>query len=904
MSHLASLNPKTEASPTPSYKLAAQKMHAKSNKLFWVTLAVLLVVAADPLLALPTPFIEKYCYDCHDVSSAKGGLDLEALNLADKRSEATSAGWERVLKRVRAGEMPPPERKSQPTGEERAKAVAALHQSLLEHSAPGGVMRRLNRSEYENTIESLLGIDFEVPDEFPPDTVQHGFDNSAAGLLLSPALMEAYFDAATLAADELFPPDSRPVSPERFEVGPKEFTFAETGGRVVGDVIRMVVRTARISDSCIWPAKFETRIPGQYKLRVTASRFAPGSVANPEFNGPMKLRVYAQPIDNDEGKSIGTMRKLAELEVDSNDPETIECVVELARTEAPVLYFANALISRPTDRPPADHLKTPSFEGLIREMLTRDKRLFAVWQDAEIGGGLQRGSAWANLKRLRDAPGLDLEAIDHSPEKIEEVVQRLKKGIGFVDPVFTYQLFEEGPALQVHSMEIIGPLEVRVEEKERKRRGKLVPRFMAAAPAEAAPEAKVRPIMEWFLSKAFRRPVPEADVARFSAMVHDHMKAGHRLEEGLHLAIRAALISPRFLYRGHQVGELDDWDLSVRLAYFLTGAPPDDQLVAAAAAGVLSEPGRLAEEASRLIDSEEIRRFVKNFAGQWLGLRNLEDITPDPRLIVWQNGHREGMIGEAERFFTEVLQTNRSLRTFIKPEFTWGNERLLNEIYGQKVKIPDWGFARIEIPEGATFGGLLGQAGVLMATSNGTQTQPVARGVWVLRNILGDPPSPPPPGTPAIEPDTRGARTVRELMAAHATDTKCASCHRKIDPIGIALENYGPLGRWRTHYPRWAKDEEGKPVRENGLAIDPRSEFPGGVVFENASDLRAYVLKNIDRFGTCLSEKLMTYAMGRRPNYAERAEIEHIVQAHLQDPEAGFRDLLLDLIRSKAFGMR
>jgi hypothetical protein len=878
------------------------------------TFGWMLVAFATPLAANPLPFFQNYCIECHDADAAKGGLDLEALSVADWGVEKNSDQWERVLKRVGEGEMPPPKKK-QPTSEEREAAVVTLHQRLMEQStSDGSVMRRLNRIEYKNTIDSLLGLHFNIPDEFPPDTVDHGFDNSAVGLVLSPALMECYYDAATQAADGLFPPDTGPIIPAHFKAAPKDFAIAETAGRVVGDAMRLVARTARMADSCTWPAKFETRIPGKYQLRIAASRFAPGSVAIPIFEGPMKLRIYAQPVDNDDAVQIDKLRKLTEFEVISDDPMTFECEVELRRTETPVLYFANALISRPVGKAVAGHEEIPTFETLIREMLTRDKRLFAAWQHTEVNDGLQRGTAWAKLKKLRDAPDLDLEPIDNSEAEVAKVVKKLVKGIGFVDPVFTYQLFEEGPALEIHSVEIDGPTEVVEGEQEKKRREELVPRFLAAATAtadadantDASPEAKVRPIMDRFLSKAFRRPATEADIAKYSSIVIDHMKSGHSLEKGLHLGIRTALISPHFLYRGHRPGRLDDWDLAARLAYFLTSAPPDDQLASIAAAGKLSEPDQLVAEANRLIDSDQISRWVTNFTGQWLGLRRLEEITPDPRLIAWQNGHRKGMIGEAERFFTEILQKNLPLQTFIKPDFTWGNERLLNEIYGQKVKIPNWGFARIDVPDGATFGGLLGQAGVMMATANGTYTQPVERGVWVLGNILGDPPPPPPPGTPTIEPDTRRAKTIRELMSAHTIDTKCAACHRKIDPIGFVLENFDPLGRWRTHYPEWTKNEKGEPVAKSGAPIDARGEFTGGVQFENVDDLREYVLANIDKFGACLSEKLLTYAIGRRPNYAERHEISRIVRDNVSKSKegAGFRDMLLELIKSEAFRTR
>ena len=850
-------------------------------------------------------FLERYCMDCHDSDTTKGDFDLEYLRSADLNQEKTLDQWERVLKRVRDGEMPPPKKKKQPSSEERSSAVNALHLSLKNNSSDKGVLRRLNTSEYERSIESLLGIDFEVPNEFPPDTERNGFDNSAAGLMVSPSLMEAYFEAATQAADALFSPNSRAIDPVILKVNPKEFTFAETAGRVVGDAIRLAARTARISDSCIWPAKYEVQIPGTYKLRINASTFAPGSIAIPNFDGPMKLWVYAWPVEGDEGKSIGTMRKVAELEVDSTTPKIIECEIELKPTEVPVLYFANALIARPTDRPPSDFIGSPGFGELARDMLTRDKRLFATWSGAEIDGGLQRGSAWENLKKNRDDPNLNLNGLDHSKEKIQEVVNRLVKGIGFVDPVFTYQLFEEGPALQVHSLEITGPFNVKEDNKEIKRRKELVPRFFAAGSEYEKPEEKVRPIMEWFLKKAFRRPVSKEDLTKYSDIIFDHIKAGYSLEEGFHLAIRTALLSPRFLYRGHRPGLLDEWDLASRLSYFLTGAPPDDQLIATTSSGALSSADGLKAEANRLIDSNQIESFVSDYMMQWLKLRRLEGFIPDHKLIGWQPGHRKGMIAEAVLSFKEILQTNRKLETFIKPDFTWGNERLLNEIYGQKVKIPNWGIARIEIPEDARFGGLLTQAGMLTATSNGIETQPVVRGVWVLENILGDPPPPPPPGTPAIEPDTRGTKSVRELMAAHTKDAKCASCHRKIDPIGFVLENFDPIGRWRTHYPVWSKNDKGQDERKNGQLVEAKGEFPGGNTFEDIDDLKKYVLKNINLFGACLSEKLLTYAIGRRPNYAERDEIKQLVEANLaKGGDKGFRDLFLELITSKTFRTR
>ena len=250
---------------------------------------------------------------------------------------------------------------------------------------------------------------------------------------------------------------------------------------------------------------------------------------------------------------------------------------------------------------------------------------------------------------------------------------------------------------------------------------------------------------------------------------------------------------------------------------------------------------------------------------------------------------------EIEHFFAEVLRENRPMTDFIDPDFTYTSTLFAKEVYGVDVaggkkesSAEERKLRRVSLERGSRHGGLLGQSGVMMATANGVDTQPVLRGVWVLENILGTPPPEPPKNVPALTPDTRGATTPRELLAAHTKDAACAGCHQRIDPLGFVLENFDPVGRWRETWPK-----SGKSIDSSGVLAD-------GTEVADVAALKRWLARNIDQFSECLAEKLLTYATGRVPNYAERMEIERIVRANRVKGN-GFRDLVIELIASETF---
>ena len=350
--------------------------------------------------------------------------------------------------------------------------------------------------------------------------------------------------------------------------------------------------------------------------------------------------------------------------------------------------------------------------------------------------------------------------------------------------------------------------------------------------------------------------------------------------------------------------KMDDFDLATRLSYFLTQGPPDATLIDLAQRQRLAITDKSGEfwvirrEAERLLPSTHTAPMIQSFVGQWLGTRTLHGIMPDPEFRFDENSVDIAKY-ETEQFFTEMLTENRPMTDFIDPDFTYSSVAFIQRNYGftppfalkkgDKLSSKEkHRLRRIGIDRGGRYGGLLGQSAILMATANGVDTQPVIRGVWMLENILGMPPPEPPKNVPALTPDTRGTTSPREQLAAHTDEPACASCHQRIDPLGLMLENFDPVGRWRS---KWPGTE---------TTIDASGQLPDGTEIKDVVAFKAWLVDNIDLFSTCVAEKLMTYATGRVLNYTEKHEIERIVKAN-HAAGNGFRDLLLALLESETF---
>ena len=850
----------------------------------------------EPSVEIPRRFFHTYCLACHTGSDAANGLafdDIDQLAVEAELGLADSKRLQRALKVIRSGQMPPKD-VDQPTTAQRQIASQQLHSGLIAKTGFGGtLLRRLSRAEYTSSIRSLFGFDYQLPNSFPEDRVEHGFDNSARGLVVSAPLMEAYFNSAIEIADRLIPPTAKLPVRTVTKLAAEDLVISYSSGAIIDDTMRLAFDWNVLFRSTTWPEKWEARQAGTYRIRVSASQLLSQNKAFGSFQGPMKLEVRARSLNGKDSEPVLNQRLLTTFDVSKDQPQDFEFIAELYPQETPVFYFANGPVSG----------DKKTLEALTIRMFKADPRLYAGWKHAPQTNGGRGGLGWSRVKAIRDSDTLDLTAVDTSDAAITKLAKTLSSNPGNYGETMVFQFYEEGPALKLHNVIIEGPLKV-IQTPEQISQQTRTKEFLGKlAEPDAIDKVSLNKDLEEFfqryLSELFRRPATEQDVQHLKNISSQEIKESDSVLKGIHLAVRTSLMSPQFLYRGHQPGELDPYDLATRLAFFLTNSPPDVELIRFAAEGKIKEPDLLTAQAKRLLTSTDSDQFVSLFVGQWLGIQNLTDIMPDARLISdFKDSDHKAMVTESERFFRHILNKNLPVETFISADFTFANERLANKIYG--LPAVKGNFKQIQLPDDSPYGGVLGQASVMMATANGVDTLPVTRGIWVLENILGDAPPEPPDDVPAITPDTANAKTIREVLAAHRADSACASCHRSIDPIGFVLENFDPVGRYRSHYSILTQDKEGKPVVEEGQLIDPIGTYKDGTRFTNIHDLKRYVLSNIDMFSLCLARKLTEYGTGRQPTYAEIAELNLLVEENRKAGN-GFQSLLLGIVNSRAF---
>lgn len=470
----------------------------------------------------------------------------------------------------------------------------------------------------------------------------------------------------------------------------------------------------------------------------------------------------------------------------------------------------------------------------------------------------------------------------------------------------------EGPGLAVQWVDIEGPLyDSWPPESHRRLLGELrqvsAPIYNQSRRVEVAsddPLADADRLLASFIRRAYRREVSPADVQPFVEIVKERQAAGYSFEQALRAAFKGVLLSPDFLFLHETPGPLDDFALANRLSYFLWSSMPDEELLRLAAESKLSEPDVLHEQVERLLRHPKAAAFTENFVGQWLGLRDI-DMTEPSHLLYPEYDHmlKVSMIREAELFFEEVLRENLSLANFISSDFSMLNGRLARH-YGIDGPI-GWTFTKTPLPADSRRGGVLTMAGVLKVTANGTTTSPVTRGAWVLDRLLGTPPSPPPPDVPLLEPDIRGATTVREQLARHRSVAACAGCHERIDPPGFALESFDCIGGWRDHYRVTGSGEtvvvDGRRMPyHRGKPVDPTSVMPDGRELRNIDDLKAWLLEDRDRPARALAVRLVSYATGAAPTEDDGPELDAII-AKVRAQEYGFRSLVHAVVESRLF---
>jgi hypothetical protein len=870
-------------------------------------------------------FILDHCADCHDDEMRKAGLNLVDFEFRPD-DEASLATWVRVHDRVKAGEMPPEKRPRPETAElesflpELAATLIKSEQGIIAENGRA-MQRRLNRYEYENTLRDLLHVPWvQIRDRLPEDGEAHRYNKLGEALDVSHVQMARYLSVAdytmrqamsvqlerpptttnryyarnepsltgnfrprengTLPDRHSFPvldsraqPDVRmgraplsdPATREREAVGRVSSIFSDAGGYSWG--------------------QFRAPVSGRYRLRFSGYTIwvSGGGISRwfYEGQGDQKAPVYYLPLwhrpnvdevwpgRRDEpigvyASSAGQGRPLGEFdfkpEPTVNELDVILNANEVIQTDGLRLFRTRV---NGTDEQYVNPLAQPDgMPGYAVQWLEVEGPFY----DDSTGAGYRLLFGDLPMKRLEaDQPGVLLEVSAPAPQGRGGFGGR---GRGFSRTrEVAVEVVSENPA----------------QDAERLLRG--------------------------FMKRAYRRPVEEAHVQRFLTLFNDQFGKGAGFTRSMLSTYTAVLASPGFLFTDEKPGRLDDFALASRLSYFLWNSEPDETLRTLAARGELRRSEVLRAETERLLNDPKAHRFIEAFTDYWLDLRKADDTSPSTTLYndyELDDPLKLFALEETRLFVAELFRGDLPVRSIVDSDFTFLNERLaehygVSGVSGAKLR-------KVTLPKDGVRGGLLTQASVLKVTANGTTTSPVLRGYWITERILGHQ-IPPPPPVPAVEPDIRGAVTLRQQLEKHRNDASCASCHSKMDPPGFALESFDVMGGWRERYRAVREGVAPEPgVGMNGqafafyyaLPVDSAGELPDGRAFQDIREFKGLLVQDEALLARNLARQLAIYATGAPVRFSDREQIEQIVQA-AGAKQYGVRSLVHEIVQSELF---
>jgi Protein of unknown function (DUF1592)/Protein of unknown function (DUF1588)/Protein of unknown function (DUF1587)/Protein of unknown function (DUF1585)/Protein of unknown function (DUF1595) len=801
-------------------------------------------------------FLDTYCITCHNQRLKTGGLTLDALDLMDVSAHA--AEWEKVVVKLRAGLMPPAgvKRPAQPVIDEFASSLeAALDRAAEANPNPGRTeaFHRLNRAEYQNAIRDLLALEVDATNWLPTDEISYGFDNIAGVLKLSPLLTERYLNTAQKIA--------------RLALG--------TPAPPSGDLYR-------VPDQLDQDVRLEG-MPVGTRGGTRVDYFAPRDGLY-----DLKVRV-GRGIDSDIPHFIGEQQ----LEI-SIDGEPVH-VFTLPATPGEDLNIERQVARAPgTGPPPRVRQVDANGDALPDEAALARRKLDDNW--------VVRVPMKAGYREIRATFLMKTNAVS---EGFRKPFLKPYIGRGPTDARET----REGAALR--DLEIMGPINPGGAETS----GSYT-RVFICRPVKAADEAPcAKTILSTLARKAYRRPVTDADLKVLLDFYGDGRAKG-TFETGIELALQRLLVSPSFLFRTEfdppspqatarqaplaasaaqqsaRSYRISDVSLASRLSFFLWSSIPDEELLELAIQNTLHEPAVLERQTRRMLADPRSEAFTVNFAGQWLSLRRLPDIVPDPFLFPdYGDTLALAFQREAELFFDSIVRDDRPMADLLTANYTFVNERLARHYAIPNVK--GLNFRRVTLADDSPRRGLLGKGSIMTVTSLPNRTSPVVRGKWVLENILGAPPPEPPPNVPSLQENgekVTKVRTLRERLEQHRASPTCASCHKLMDPIGFALESFDAVGKYRT-------------VDENYEPLDTSGVYPDGSRIDGLPGLRTVLVNHSSQFLANLTTKLLTYALGRGVEYYDAPAVRAILRDAAPN-DYRFSSIILGIVKSAPFQMR
>ena len=792
-------------------------------------------------------FLQEHCIKCHGPDKQKADRRFDYLSLTASTTGELEL-WQEILDMLNLGDMPP-EDEPQPSASERAKMIASttgfVTESLaqLSDSAGHSVLRRLNAWEYRHTIGDLLGLNVSAwnpAEAFPAEVEVDGFDNNGAELVTSGILLEKYFLAAEEAIDRATQFGDKPESMRWVQKSPFYFD-----GKENSDLPKLF----RVDRFRFIPETAYTDLYGRH-YRGGHIGFEPLTRGGVSQSGIYTVRVKAAAVDryHPYGKALDDFQ--------NGDP----LVLELLAVDREGSVESTGSVSRE--------------RSLARVELTDEKPQWFEWNvfiEEGFEPEVRFGNGTIATKRL-------VRIITQNAGHLPEVAPFADMKAGIEKSHGLLKVYR-GPKLRIWEIQVEGP---RLDQWPSK--GHLL-LYGNLKPGQLNPESILQRL-RGFAEAAFRRPLQDDELKPVESLVIRKIKEGLDSLQALQLGFQAILCSPAFLYLSEGEGPINDYTLASRLSYFLWSSMPDKRLLAQAKAGGLRHPEALRQQIDRMLRDSKSDRFVSNFIRRWLEVDNIGEMPVSEEFRTYHRDNIErAMIAETETFFRHVLDNNLSPGEFLSADYSFLNRELARH-YGLE-GLEGHELRRVSLG-GIQRRGLTGHALVQVASANGVDTSPVVRGIYVLENLLGRSPPPPPPDVPLIESDVSEAKTIREMLAKHREEATCAECHRKIDPLGFALENFDAAGLWRTGYGNKSR------------GIDASGMLPSGESFSGVSEFQELLSRRSDDFTRCLIEKMMTYALGRTLGLGDRASIDKI-QRDLMAGQNGLQDLIAGVVLSDSF---
>ena len=870
-----------KASPT-SHSYSDGRFRSNSSMIFrllrQLTVLFLLCVMpamgrGDELKETLNPFLTKYCVACHGPEKQQAKLRVDELNfdLVDGNDGDT---WQEVLDLVNLSEMPPQDATRQPTNAERQAVVKALtsamRKAVLAKRSSGGrnVLRRLTAYEYNNTLRDLLGLDLDYAVDLPPEgTAKEGFKNNNTVLGTS-ALHLEYFERIARAALEriIQVPEEKPA-PYFVRIEP-ELAFLEK---------------KRPADNANRNAKKNKRQPTSRSYTISGDSFRPGAkVRNPLFKldhgedaGDAILLAGNRSTDK-VGDLFADDRKQGGSQGDGRSGYQPEFRVELYE----VPYDSPVLVRIRASAVPGANNSFPrlSFElGSFRGANVSDQKEAANVEITSIDPKVYEFSVHgANFPFQSNKPG--------RPSYFR-IYNDFRRGTSDLS-------YEQLPRLKIDWVEITSNYYASWPTTQREA-------ILPGVPPDGDESEYVRDVLARFMGRAYRRPVSVEEVNRKVALFGRLRPQEESFEATMVSTLTSVLCSSNFLMHAEPATEprpLNDYELASRLSYFLWSSMPDERLFSLAAEEKLNDPSVLLSEVERMLDSPKSLEFSRHFTAQWLDLAGIRRLAVNPEYFRFEEKTKDLFEEESIRFVHHVLQEDLNIANFVDSDFA-----VLNPALARHYRIPNvsGGFGVRPVNAADHRGGLMTQASMLFGNSTGAETHPIKRGVWVLERMLDDPPPPPPPNVPDLpEPEAQDESklSLKDRLAVHAQVESCNACHQKIDPWGVAFENYNALGQWREG----DRDSFVLPPHQQ-VEIDPVTQLGNGVKFNGLDDLKTYILnERKTQFRRAIARKVLSYALGRYLEFTDRGAVDSICEAMKKNGDS-FRTLIRQVVLSDSF---